>query len=278
MTIIMKGEKIKSIGVLGCGWLGLPLAKQLVMNGYSVRGTTTTKAKLSTIESVGATPFLSECTINDCTSLAPFLENLDLVIIAIPPGIRQKPNKRFDLIVDKIIGQIIVQGVQKVVFISSTSVYGQATGEIDETHVTCPTSESGKQLAACEQKLLKNPYFESCILRFGGLIGPNRHPIFSLVKKGQIKNGDAKINLIHLTDCIGLIQACLQGFKGNSIFNGVTPYHPSRKKYYSEMAKLAGLSTPTFTSGNSNNRTISSTKIQKTLNVVFAVENLLTLN
>ncbi len=274
----MKEEKIKSIGVLGCGWLGLPLAKQLVMDGYSVRGTTTTKAKLSAIESIGAIPFLSECTVDDSTSLTPFLENLDVVIIAIPPGIRQEPKKRFDLIVDEIIRQVIVQGVQKVVFISSTSVYGQATGEIDEATAICPMTESGKQLAACEQKLLKSPYFESCILRFGGLIGPNRHPIFSLVKKGQIKNGEAKINLIHLTDCIGLIQACLLDFKGNSVFNGVTPYHPSRAKYYSEMAKLAGLPTPIFIPGNANNRTISSAKIQKTLNVAFVVENLLTLN
>lgn len=278
MEGIMEGKKIKSIGVLGCGWLGLPLAKQLVMDGYSVRGTTTTKEKLSAIESVGAIPFLSECTVNDCASLAPFLENLDLVIIAIPPGIRQNPKKRFDLLVDEIIKQIVAQTVAKVIFISSTSVYGQATGEIDETQATHPTTESGKQLVACEQKLLKNPFFDACILRFGGLIGPNRHPIFSLVKKGPIKNADAKINLIHLTDCIRLIQAVIPYLNGNMVFNGVSPYHPSRKEYYSEMAKLAKLPMPVFVSGKLNDRMISSAKIQKVLKSDFVVENLLTLN
>ncbi len=273
----MMEKSTKLIGVLGCGWLGLPLAKQLVDAGYVVRGTTTSKEKLAKIKSQGVTPFLSECTVNDCSSLAPFLLALDLLIIAIPPGIRQNPGKRFDLVMEEIIKEVNAQEVKKVVFISSTSVYGQASGEIDETLKAKPTSESGKQLLACEQKLLINPFFESCIIRFGGLIGPNRHPIFSLAKKGQISNAEGRINLIHLIDCIGLILACVTKFKGNITFNGVTPYHPSRKKYYTEMAALAILPTPVFLSKKAHDRVISSAKIQTALDYRFVVENLLIL-
>ena len=54
----MKEKNIKSIGVLGCGWLGLPLAKQLVTAGYSVRGTTTTKEKLTEISRIEINLFI----------------------------------------------------------------------------------------------------------------------------------------------------------------------------------------------------------------------------
>ena len=274
----MEEKNIKSIGVLGCGWLGLPLAKQLVTAGYSVRGTTTTKEKLTEIKSAGVSPFLSECTASDCSSLAPFLLGLELLIIAIPPGIRQHPTKRFDLVIEEIIKEVNAHKIRKVIFISSTSVYGQAVGKIDESHEANPDSESGKQLLACEQKLLINPFFESCILRFGGLIGPNRHPFFSLVRKGEISNAEGRINLIHRTDCIGLITTCILNFKGKVVYNGVTPYHPSRKKYYTEMAKLAELPIPVFLSTNKKDRVISSAKIQTAFGFRFMVENLLTLN
>lgn len=30
-----------TVSILGCGWLGLPLAEQLLAEGYSVKGSTT---------------------------------------------------------------------------------------------------------------------------------------------------------------------------------------------------------------------------------------------
>ena len=37
------------IGIIGCGWLGLPLAKEFISNNYKVKGSTTTKEKLETL-------------------------------------------------------------------------------------------------------------------------------------------------------------------------------------------------------------------------------------
>ena len=42
----MSVENKKIIGILGCGWLGLPLAQQLVEDGHIVRGSTTQNSKL----------------------------------------------------------------------------------------------------------------------------------------------------------------------------------------------------------------------------------------
>ena len=46
------------ISILGCGWLGLPLAKALIGNGFSVKGSTTSYEKISGLEQGGITTFL----------------------------------------------------------------------------------------------------------------------------------------------------------------------------------------------------------------------------
>lgn len=46
------------ISILGCGWLGLPLAKQLIKKGFSVKGSTTSEEKISILKTEGIISFL----------------------------------------------------------------------------------------------------------------------------------------------------------------------------------------------------------------------------
>ena len=48
---------MKQISILGCGWLGLPLAKSLLEKGFSVKGSTTSLEKISVIENSGIDAF-----------------------------------------------------------------------------------------------------------------------------------------------------------------------------------------------------------------------------
>ncbi|WP_321539617.1 NAD(P)-binding domain-containing protein [Flavobacterium piscinae] len=48
---------MKQISILGCGWLGMPLAKHLLQKGYSIKGSTTTETKLELLQNEGITPF-----------------------------------------------------------------------------------------------------------------------------------------------------------------------------------------------------------------------------
>ena len=50
----------ETITILGCGWLGLPLAKALVKSGYPVKGSTTREENLETLREAGLEPFLVE--------------------------------------------------------------------------------------------------------------------------------------------------------------------------------------------------------------------------
>jgi UDP-N-acetyl-D-mannosaminuronate dehydrogenase len=77
------------ISILGCGWLGLPLAKALIENGFSVKGSTTSTDKLALLENAGITPFLIEIGENEINgNVVEFLEESRILIINIPPKLR----------------------------------------------------------------------------------------------------------------------------------------------------------------------------------------------
>ena len=86
----------KTCAILGCGWLGFPLAKKLVQNAYTVHGSTTSTEKLNDLEAETITPFqinLTEKAVEG--KIEAFLENVHFLIIDIPPGLRSQPNSDF---------------------------------------------------------------------------------------------------------------------------------------------------------------------------------------
>lgn len=274
----MRAKEIEKVGILGCGWLGLPLAQQLVKLGFSVNGSTTQIAKREQIAATGARAFIVQCEEKHTSGLAAFLHEVDCLIITLPPGIRANPMRRFDRVIETIRTEALKHKIQKVIFTSSTSVYGKTEGIIKEDTPAAAVTKSGEQLLKCEQLLLNTPVFNTTIVRFGGLVGPNRHPIFTLAKREKLDNPTGKINYIHLDDCINLICRCLLSSSTVGVYNGVSPYHPSRKEYFTVMAKKAGLILPPFSDINGIDRMISSQKAERKLGMDFTVENLLTLN
>ena len=139
-------------------------------------------------------------------------------------------------------------------------------------------SDADKKIIICENKLIKNPYFESCIIRLGVLIGPDRHPIFKLSGKENIPNPESPINLIHQKDAVGITLYLSENWNGNEIFNAVTPYQPTRKKYYKSISKIAKVEPTKFEVNWKIRGKISSSKLLKYTNYRFKVENLLILN
>jgi len=141
----------KSIGILGCGWLGFPLAKKLIEDGHTVSGTTTSSDKLEVLENEGITAFqvnLSEKGIQG--NIEGFLSHIDTLIIDVPPKLRGKHTESFVEKMKFLIAEIKKSHVSNVIFVSSTAVYGNAEGEVSEESLTRPTTESGKQLVECE--------------------------------------------------------------------------------------------------------------------------------
>jgi len=270
------------ISILGCGWLGLPLAKKLIEEGHSVKGSTTSENKLSILENAGINPFLVTLESESVSeSIHDFLAKSEILIIDIPPKLRGNNADSSDsskkIFVEKIrtlIPFIEKSTVNKVLFVSSTSVYGDDNELIDEETIPNPETESGKQLLLAEAILHNNQNFKTTILRFGGLIGEDRHPVKFLAGKENLENPDAPVNLIHQIDCISIIEEIINQSKWNEVFNAVAPFHPTREEYYTRKAIEQNLTLPKFSTEKSNiKKVISSEKITNTLGHQFSLEN-----
>jgi nucleoside-diphosphate-sugar epimerase len=269
------------ISILGCGWLGLPLAKALLENRFSVKGSTTSQEKLSVLENSGIQPYLIALSEDKPTgNLSIFLENSKILIIDIPPKLRGSEKENFVSKIKKVISFIEKSTVENVLFISSTSVYGEDNLVVTEETKLNPDTESGKQLVQAEQILLNNSNFKTTILRFGGLIGEDRHPVKFLAGKTNLENPNAPINLIHQEDCIGIIleilrQAQNDNLEWNETFNAVAPFHPSRQEYYTQKALEFNLALPEFNLESPTfGKTISSDKVETILGYTFKKPNL----
>lgn len=259
------------ISILGCGWLGFPLAKSLVEKGFSVNGSTTSENKLSVLSTAGIHPYLISVTENEIVGdFNAFLENSEILIIDIPPKLRGGLSESFVSKIKNLIPFIEKSVLKKVIFVSSTSVYADSNSEITENTQPQPETESGKQLLEAERLLLSNSNFQTTVVRFGGLIGEDRHPIYFLAGRKNIENPDAPINFIHQKDCIGIIEAIISKGIYAEIFNAVTPFHPTRKDYYTQKAMELKLPLPEFeTSKPSVGKLILCEKIESFLGYQF---------
>ncbi len=276
---------MKQISILGCGWLGLPLAKSFIEKGFSIIGSTTSVEKIAILEEARIVPFqisLFEDKIEGNLDL--FLSNSEVLIIDIPPKLRGNSSDTstalsmtFVAKIQNIIPFIEKSSVEKVIFVSSTSVYEDTSDLriITEETIPNPDTESGKQLLEAEQLLQSNSTFQTTILRFGGLIGEDRHPIKFLAGRKNIENPEGPINLIHQVDCIGIIEAIVCNTELFGVFNTVTPFHPTRKEYYTQKAIELNLPLPEFEEGKiSFGKTILSDKVASVLNYEFKKKTL----
>lgn len=236
-----------SVSILGCGWLGFPLAKYLLSCGFEVKGSTTSEQKMSQFQQAGIEPYLFMVTDQSQldAELSAFLQ-ANTWIIALPPGRTSEKQLAYRNLFSLLAQAIPSSGVQHIIMISSTSVYGDYNQVVDEQTLPQPTEASGKLLLEMETKLTawSIPY---CILRPGGLIGPNRHPGRFFAGKKAIPDGLAPVNLIHLDDVIRVVEVVIKQ-KTEGIINVVAPTHPSREEFYTLASSHLGVEKPHFLS------------------------------
>ncbi|MGF1556514.1 hypothetical protein [Paucihalobacter sp.] len=260
----------KKIAIIGCGWFGLPLAKLLIEKGYLVNGTTTSRDKIEMLSNSKINPFVLELSENSISkSITEVLNNVDVAVINIPPGLRRQPNKNYAGQMAQFVPYLENSGVKHVLYISSTSVF-----EDDETFpiILDNTSPNGKnysaqQLIKTELQFQNSSYFTTTILRFSGLIGNDRHPAHSLSGRKNISNPMAPINLIHLKDCINISKLIIKNDVWNETFNAASNFHPSKIDYYTQACENFRIPRPEFNIQEKNvGKIINSEKLVQKLN------------
>ncbi len=228
----------KTISILGCGWLGFPLAISLIAKGWAVKGSTTSVDKLKILDNNGIAPYLVQLSNIDTLIKSDFL-NAGVLLINIPPSLKRQTGTDYLRQMEGLVAAIKTSAIRRVIFISSTSVYLEQGKEIDQVDENSVLLQSEALFTKCNQ-------FKTSVIRFAGLIGAGRHPSRFFAGKKNIPNGDAPVNLIHLDDCIGVIEAVLNQDACNSVYAVAAPSHPSRKVFYTLAAQQAGLPLPEF--------------------------------
>jgi nucleoside-diphosphate-sugar epimerase len=262
---------MQQISILGCGWLGLPLAKSLLEKNFHINGSTTSIEKLEYLQTNAIKPFLINLDLEDTSKdITDFLEKSSILIICIPPKMKGVVKTDFVGKMKTFISEIEKSTIKKVIFTSSTAVYPNENQLATEDSPTNPETSSGTGLLEVEKMLLGNAHFQTTIIRLSGLIGEDRHPVYHLSGRQNIQNPDAPINLIHQEDAIGIIKKVILTQSWNTIFNAVNPYHPSRKNYYETKAENLNLPLPEFATGISVGKTVCSHKVEKILKHIFA--------
>jgi nucleoside-diphosphate-sugar epimerase len=258
---------MKTIALLGCGWLGFPLAQQLLQAGFRVNGSTTTSGKISQLTQAGITPYLLELYAQTALGdWSGFLNDAEVLVVAIPPQLRRVEPEDFVAKMDLLRQKLERSNCKKVLFVSSTSVYP----DHNQLAIESDTNGFDSQLVHAENLFLLADFCQTTVIRFGGLIGADRHPVRYLAGRTQLENPEAPINLIHQEDCLAILHHCIQLPFENQVYNAVAPYHPTRVAYYTQMARELQLLIPEFDfSKASVGKTVSSEKLITQLDYTF---------
>lgn len=262
---------MKNITILGAGWLGFPLAVALQKAGHTVKASTTSSEKMKSFEDHHLHAFhinLDETESSE--KLLSFLQGTDILIITVPPAFRADPNDNYVNKITGLIPFIEQSGIKEVMFTSSTTVYISTSGEVDETTVLEPVSVMDKQIIEVENHLLQNTLFNTCILRLGGLIGEDRHPVYFLAKRDVIEEANEPVNMVHREDIIRYIEAIVKHPVPNEIFNIVAPVMEDKRTFYSKAARELNVTLPPFKdNANPKMRRVIGSKIAKRYDIAY---------
>lgn len=221
----------RKISILGCGWLGMALAFDLINKGYNVKGSATSNNNFDQLKSKGVTPFTIDIEQIE-NDISDFLL-ADILIITIT-------SKNIDGF-ENLISQIENSKVRKVIFISSTSVYPNSNGIVIEESAIKKSA-----LTEIEHLFRTNTIFQSTVIRFGGLFGYDRQPGNFIKVDKKIENPEGYINFIHRDDCIQIIEKIIQNNTWNKTLNACADSHPKRREFYKKEFKKLGRLDPVF--------------------------------
>ncbi|KTG09709.1 NAD(P)-dependent oxidoreductase [Haloprofundus marisrubri] len=242
-----EGDVEKRVVVLGCGYVGLELGRQLTEAGHDVVGVRRSEEGQNAIESAGFDAVRADVT--DVESLAA-VPDADWLVFAASSGGRGADAAR-DVFVE---GQKTALSAffererppERYVYTSSTGVYGDHDGDwVDEETELNPTTEKTRVLAEAERVARETPReygFEGTVARFAGLYGPDRYRLERYLE-GPVTEG--YLNMVHRDDAAGSIRHLLETDRGRDEVVLVVDDDPVEKWTFADwLADECGVDRP----------------------------------
>jgi nucleoside-diphosphate-sugar epimerase len=215
-----------SVVIAGCGDVGSRLASQLLAAGWEVHGLRRNVSRLPE----GVIGIAGDLFNKECPDTWP-IGGVDYLVYCAAATDHDEAGYR----------KAYVQGLQHVlewlgdygqepkhlVFVSSSSVYGQQDGEwVDESSATQAVGYSGQVMLEAEQVAFDSG-IPATTLRLTGIYGPGREWLLSQVRQGYRVAVEPPLygNRIHVDDAAGLLAFLLlhveQGGTLDKVYIGV---------------------------------------------------------
>ena len=229
--------------IVGCGYVGLPLGKELVRRGHDVFGLRRSALAAAEMQAAGIRPLLADVTQPE--SLAKLPRDFDWVVNCTASGgggaadyqkIYLEGNRN-------LIAWLAGSPLKKFLYTSSTSVYAQNDGSVvTENSPAEPDAATAQVLVETEKLLLTAVAarkFPAVVLRVGGIYGPARGHAFKQFLRGEARiegDGARWLNMIHRDDVIGAIIAALERGRPGEIYNAMDNEPVSQLNFFKWLA------------------------------------------
>ncbi|WP_436930535.1 SDR family oxidoreductase [Halosimplex halobium] len=199
------------VAILGCGYVGLELGRQLTAAGHDAVGVRRSESGVEAIESAGFAGVQADVTDADALAAVP---DADAVVFAASSGGRGAEAARevyvegLETAVDHFCGR--ADPPDRFVYTSSTGVYGDHDGDlVDEETPIEPTTEKTEVLAEAERIAVERSAasgVDGTVARYAGLYGPDRYRLSRYVD-GPVTEG--YLNMVHRDDAAGAVRYLL---------------------------------------------------------------------
>ena len=228
--------------IVGCGYVGLPLGKELVRQGHAVFGLRRSILAEAELKAAGIAPLHADITQPE--TLAQLPRDFDWVVNCTASGGGDADDYRKIYLEgnSNLVKWLADSPVKKFIYTSSTSVYGQNDGSVvTEKSPAEPDAATSKVLAETENFLLAAAQrkFPAVILRVAGIYGPGRGHSFKQFLRGDARiegDGERWLNMIHRDDIIDVIIAAMRDAKPGEIFNAVDSEPVSQLEFFKWLA------------------------------------------
>jgi nucleoside-diphosphate-sugar epimerase len=223
--------------VVGCGYIGRPLALRLREQGHQIH---------AWVHSAASAEALANCrfhqvmagSVADRFLWDALAGEFDLVIHAASSGRGGADSYR----------EVFLEGIRQInsrqprarrLMVSSTSVYGQTAGEwVTEESPAEPATETGRILREAEKAALDSG---AMVVRSAGIYGPGRSVLLEKFRKGEaVIEGDGSrwINQIHQSDLVAALEHFVQTGEPGQIYNVADDEPVMQHDYYAWCAEF----------------------------------------
>ena len=231
--------------IIGCGFLGEAAAELFSSRGKRVLGLVRSEASLAALQ--GRRFEAATCDVTDPSSvaaLAPRLRNVPLAIHAVSSG-RGGAESYAAIYRDGLRRVIECWNPGRVIFVGSTSVYGQADGSwVTEDSATLPDRETGRILLQAEQIALDAG---GSVARLSGIYGPGRSHLLRRFLSGEAfleEGGGRWMNQIHRDDGASALARLGDPDVPAGLYNVTDNTPATQKEVYGWMAEFFGKPLP----------------------------------